>query len=461
MSDKHPTRSWFIILLVLVIIVPAGWFVVLRMEGEDPAIEISPERDFIGSSQTIHLRISDPKSGLKKVQMNLEKDGKQALLHMKTFPSMGFGQAGTVDTTTVDVLIAPKELGFSDGEAVLRVEVWDYAWRNWWHGNKREIEKKYVIDTKPPEAEVLTRTHYLNQGGAGLVIYKLSEACSKTGVAVGDAFYPGLPGYFKNPDIFMAFFAVAYDQGSETKVFIQSTDPAGNVAQARFYHGIQKKAFKTDNIAISDDFLNRKMPEFDIEGVPDDTMTPIEKFIQVNRKVRKANYAAITQVARQPENTLYWDQNRFLRFPGSARRASFADKRIYLYKGKQVDQQTHMGVDLASTQQADVPAGNTGKVVFAGSEGIYGNTVILDHGFGLFSLYCHLSHIGVKNGEIVSRGDIIGRTGATGMAAGDHLHFSMMVHHTFVNPDEWWDANWIENNITSKINRIRSEWDKD
>ena len=110
-----------------------------------------------------------------------------------------------------------------------------------------------------------------------------------------------------------------------------------------------------------------------------------------------------------------------------------------------------MGIDLASLAHSPVPAANTGKVVFSDYLGIYGNTIIIDHGFGLFSMYSHLSELNVQPGQKVSRGDIIARTGSTGLAGGDHLHFSMLVHATFVNPVEWWDPAWIENNVSSKI----------
>ncbi|MCP4215581.1 MAG: M23 family metallopeptidase, partial [bacterium] len=103
---------------------------------------------------------------------------------------------------------------------------------------------------------------------------------------------------------------------------------------------------------------------------------------------------------------------------------------------------------------APVPAANKGKVVFSGIIGIFGKTVMIDHGFGLFSTYSHLSAFDVKPGQIVSKGEIIGKTGITGLAGGDHLHFGMMVHDTFVNPVEWWDAGWIKNNITDKIKKI-------
>ncbi|WP_172683796.1 M23 family metallopeptidase [Desulfosarcina cetonica] len=77
--------------------------------------------------------------------------------------------------------------------------------------------------------------------------------------------------------------------------------------------------------------------------------------------------------------------------------------------------------------------------------------MVLDHGFGLFSLYGHLSAIDVTVGTVVEKGQILGRTGMTGMAGGDHLHYAMLIHQTFVNPVEWWDEAWIKNNISAKI----------
>jgi hypothetical protein len=322
------------------------------------------------------------------------------------------------------------------------------------------METPVLIDTHPPKVDVLTRFHYVNQGGAGMVIYKLSEACPTTGVRVGDDFYPGMSGYFKNPNIMMAFFAVAHNQGSKTKIAIESTDSGGNTTRTGFSIGIRGKRFKTDVIGISDGFLDRKMPEFDLEGVFEGSLTPVEKYIKVNQELRIIIDNRLKELTRHTENVLHWGLAPFLRFPGSARRASFADHRIYQYNGQKIDQQFHMGVDLASVEQAPIPAGNAGKVVFTGVEGIYGQTVVIDHGFGLFSLYSHLSGIDTQVGETVARGDTIGRTGMTGMAAGDHLHYAMMVHHTFVNPDEWWDPHWIQDNITAKISSVQSAWDK-
>ena len=129
---------------------------------------------------------------------------------------------------------------------------------------------------------------------------------------------------------------------------------------------------------------------------------------------------------------------------------------IIIIKGKYLDSQVHLGVDLASVANAPVPAANKGKVVFTGDLGIYGKTVLLDHGYGLFSMYSHLNSFDVKEGQVVEKSGIIGRSGSTGLAAGDHLHFSMLVNNIFVNPLEWWDASWISNNVTGKIEAVKS-----
>ena len=175
----------------------------------------------------------------------------------------------------------------------------------------------------------------------------------------------------------------------------------------------------------------------------------------INRNLRQANYQRIVEVCRQPGRELYW-QGVFLRLPNAANRARYADHRTYYYKRKEIDRQVHLGIDLASLANSSVPAANNGVVVLAESLGIYGGTVILDHGFGLYSMYSHLSFIGVEPGQKVARGDTLGRTGSTGLAGGDHLHFSMLVNDTFVNPVEWWDNKWIQNNVTSKIDRVKS-----
>jgi murein DD-endopeptidase MepM/ murein hydrolase activator NlpD len=129
----------------------------------------------------------------------------------------------------------------------------------------------------------------------------------------------------------------------------------------------------------------------------------------------------------------------------------FADHRTYYFEGREVDQEDHLGFDLASVTHADVPASNSGVVVMAKYFGIYGNAVVIDHGYGLMTLYAHLSQIAVKVGDEVRRAQVIGRSGQTGLAGGDHLHFSFLLQGLPVRPVEWWDAHWIQDRIQRKL----------
>ena len=131
--------------------------------------------------------------------------------------------------------------------------------------------------------------------------------------------------------------------------------------------------------------------------------------------------------------------------------SAFADHRTYVYEGREVDRQDHLGFDLASTQRAEIEAANDGNVVLARYFGIYGNTVVIDHGHGLMSLYGHMSQIDVEQGRPVQRGDVLGRSGQTGLAGGDHVHFTMLLHGLPVNPREWWDGHWIHDRLELKL----------
>ena len=213
------------------------------------------------------------------------------------------------------------------------------------------------------------------------------------------------------------------------------------------YHLIAK-TFSTDQINLTDPFLEKIASEF--KGKFPQASTPLEIFLGANRNQRQQDRKLIYEYGRKTSPTPLW-QGNFLRMPNTAPLGGFAQARTYIYQGKEVDRQTHLGFDLASLAHAPVPAANRGKVVFAGDLGIYGQCVIIDHGLGLQSIYGHLSRIGVKPGDNVEMGQKIGDTGATGMAGGDHLHFEMAVSGHSVNPIEWWDSHWIKDNVAGKL----------
>jgi murein DD-endopeptidase MepM/ murein hydrolase activator NlpD len=441
----------FILVLAIIIIAPLSWFLFNRLEGQKPDAAFEDTSAFVGKSQELTVSVSDTKSGIRKLWISLVKDGKENTLLDESFPSAGLFGTGEIREKRITLRVEPDTLGLSDGDAILRMAVWDYSWRGWFKGNQSYVEKNITIDTRAPEIEIYSLAHNVNQGGSGLVIYRLSETCPLSGVNVGDKFFEGYTGGFEDRQIAMAFFALGYKQGKGTKITVSATDQAGNSIKTGMNHYIRRKVFKKDTINISDKFLNWKIPEFKLE-MPGATLA--EKFLTVNRDQRQADYKKISELVKTPDRVLHWE-GPFLRLPKSAPRARFADHRKYKYKGKVIDQQVHLGVDLASLKRSPIPAANNGVVVFADRLGIYGRTILLDHGFGLFSMYAHLNQIAVKAGQKVSRGDILGKTGSTGLAGGDHLHFSILIHDTFVNPIEWWDRSWIKNNVTSKIDQVR------
>lgn len=403
-------------------------------EQEKPAIQIQPDARNIGKS--LAVSVQDQKSGVAELQVDVVQQGKTLNLLYEKFPK---------GTRLVEKTIALRPLpkGLSEGEAQIKISAKDHSW-NW--GNPVTVEKAVVIDTTPPQLSVLGTLHYGNQAGAGVIPYQVSEEVARTGVQVGPTLFPG---YAVGQGRYVAYFAIPRDASAQTSFSAVAEDQAENLTQTGFRVVIKPKAFKKDKIQVSDSFLQNLLPYFTSKD-PNLQGTPLEMFLAVNRKQREADHQEVKKICRQTVPKPLW-AGAFLRLPNSKPMASFAQDRTYYYKGKEVDRQIHWGVDLASLAQSRVPAANSGIVVFAGPLGIYGNTVMIDHGCGLFSMYSHLSKIEVEVKKEMKKGDPLGRTGATGMAGGDHLHYAVMVHGEFVNPIEWWDPHWIRDNVDLKM----------
>jgi murein DD-endopeptidase MepM/ murein hydrolase activator NlpD len=449
-TKKRSFKPILVVTIGLLLCIPAVWLAIIRMEGSPPMLEIELKSPFIGAERSIGLSAEDAGSGIRKVWMGLLVDGREVEILQRAYPSAGFFAGGKEKVVRVDATVSPKSLGLTDGKGILRVVAWDYSLRKWGKGNRVYLEKEIHIDTKPPSIELISRAHNLAQGGSGVAVYRLSEDCPVSGIMVGDRFYPGYSGHFSDPAVHMAFIALDYRQDTNTRLVATAEDFAGNRSTSNLLYHLNARSFRKDVINLSDRFFNAKMAHFERYFPELAGGSRRDLFLKVNRDLRRMDNEAIRQVTRQTEKRIMW-KGPFLRLPRSANRARYADHRTYFYGGKVIDRQVHMGIDLASTSQSLIPAANHGKVAFAGDRGIYGNSVIIDHGFGLFTLYSHLSQIIVAEGQMVEKGEHIGKTGKTGLAGGDHLHFAALIHQTYVNPVEWWDGAWIENNISVKI----------
>jgi murein DD-endopeptidase MepM/ murein hydrolase activator NlpD len=229
---------------------------------------------------------------------------------------------------------------------------------------------------------------------------------------------------------------------AETAPVAFARDAAGNEAMATFKHKVFEKRWRKRTLELDDIFLRKAVEEVSPTG----SGALLDRFLVVNREIRKQNNQALAAMRMKTAPEFLW-KRAFRQLTNSQVEALFADIRTYRYGGKDVDEQVHLGFDLSKTREAPVEAANRGKVIFAGRLGIYGNCIVLDHGYGLQSIYAHLSRISAKDGDTVEAGTEIGRSGATGLAGGDHLHFSMQLDGVQINAVEWWDPKWIREHV--------------
>jgi murein DD-endopeptidase MepM/ murein hydrolase activator NlpD len=235
-----------------------------------------------------------------------------------------------------------------------------------------------------------------------------------------------------------------------------ATDEAGNTATADITSRVFPKVFRRSRIEVPDAFLGRVVPAI-LENSPDfarevsDPNDLVAAFLKINGDMRRKNAATIASFAKDSAPEMLWQGGVFQQLGNSQVEAGFADHRTYFHSGKEIDQQVHLGFDLAVTAAVPVVAAARGKVVFADYLGIYGNCVIVDHGLGVQSLYAHLSSVDVTAGDTIEKGQALGRSGMTGLAGGDHLHFTMLVGGHPVNPVDWWSTQWMEDRLYRKI----------
>lgn len=427
-----------IVLAMALVAVAVALFFYLR-DTSAPDLAVKPDTGPVSDQRPLVLELKDEGAGLKSVQVTVTQNGKTTELLNRTYEPQTRFKAETLKLAGA---------GLKDGPLEVRVHAVDHSIYPFGSGNKGEKTFSFTFDSRAPVISVMTTTHNINQGGGGLVLYKLNEDAVRTGVTIGKYFFPG---HRIEGDLYASLFAWPWSMpASEFLPRVVAQDAAGNVRQGGFYYHANAKVFPKDSIEISDAFLQNKAPEFEemVPGVKD----PLELFLKVNGEVRAKNVAALMEIGKKTSPRPLWD-GPFRRELG-ATRGFFAQGRTYFYKGQEIDQATHLGVDVAGLAQMPVKAANRGKVVFADYLGIYGNCIVVDHGLGLQSLYAHLSHMNVKEGETVEKGQPIARSGASGMAGGDHLHFGMLIAGLEVVPLEWWDPNWLANNITSKLELV-------
>jgi murein DD-endopeptidase MepM/ murein hydrolase activator NlpD len=449
---------WLAALVVVAIFTAVALYVVAG-RGAPPSLSIDKPARVVGQKSELQVTAGAPGARFTSLTVTVEQNGRVIPLFALDTP-----QSATLAQPDADHLRVSRPFGkqsvpeLQQGPARIVV-----AARRKSFLNLRTLSSSASEDVQvrldPPRIAVLSTKHYVNHGGSEVVVYRATPSDVTSGVRVGDIEYAGYPAAGAgvagaDPSTKIAFFALLQDQDLHTPIAAFARDEAGNETKVSFVDDVFEKPFKRSRIAVDDRFFQRVVPEI-AEHSPELRMDPpsgdlLPAFLRENGELRRLNSDRITTLTAMSSPTRFWN-GPFVQLGNSQVEASFADHRTYLYNGKEIDQQVHLGFDLAVTSAVRVVAANNGKVVNASWLGIYGNCVIIDHGMGVASLYGHLSSFDVKAGDTVVKGQTLGRSGMTGMAGGDHLHFTMLVAGHPVNPVDWWDPHWIQDRIDRKL----------
>jgi murein DD-endopeptidase MepM/ murein hydrolase activator NlpD len=456
---------WLLALLVvLALAFGSAFFIAGR--GTPPRLTIDKPDRVVGQAGTLEVTADAPNGQLDALTITLEQNGKSIPLY--TLQGTQTASVTRVDRNRLQISrpIGKQSVAeLQSGAAKIVVTASRPSFLKL-RTLTSTASKDFQVRLEPPRITVLSTKHYVNLGGSEMVVYKATPPDVASGVRVGSIEYPGFPASGAgvtgaDPSIKAAFFALLHDQTVTTPIVAFARDEAGNEVKATFVDNVFPKPFKKSRIEIDDKFINRVVPEI-IEHSPELKMTApaqdspemLAAFLRINGELRRVNAQQIADLAKKTSPERQWTET-FVQLGNSKVEASFADHRTYIYKGKEIDQQTHLGFDLAVTAHVPVVAANSGTVLNASWLGIYGNCVIIDHGMGVQSLYGHMQSFDVKAGDKVTRGQTLGRSDSTGLAGGDHLHFTLLVGGQMVNPVEWWDAHWIADRVERKLKEAR------
>jgi hypothetical protein len=442
-------------ILVIAILGVVGAYIAAGRAAGPKIVVASPT--VVGQTGRLDLTIETPRAALTRLAVTLKQDDQVVPLFALGNDATQLSREGDNTLHLTQPLGKQRIPGLKDGMATIEITAARpvlFGFREATSAANQEIEVRLT----PPRASVVSRFHYVNHGGSEMVVYRVTPAEAASGVRVGEYEFPGYPASgagidTRDASLRVAFFALQWNQDPSTPITVYARDAYGNESTTAFEYRVFPKEFKHSTIQVDDSFLARVVPPI-LANSPDlkvdDPSDLVASYVRINRDLRRINAEMIEKLAQQTAPEILW-HGPFKQLVNTAVEAGFADQRTYLYKGKDIDHEVHLGFDLASIAGAPVLAANRGRVVHAGWLGIYGNCVILDHGMGLQSLYAHLSSIDVSVGDMVDTEQRLGRSGATGLAGGDHLHFTMLLAGHAITPIDWWSAQWVEDRIVRKL----------
>ncbi|MDU7693166.1 MAG: M23 family metallopeptidase [Helicobacter sp.] len=439
-------------IIVLIIIVAIGYWVKnsgffettkpsIALQSEGKNLDIKQD-GFWNPNKNMELEIKDD-SGIKSYHIIAQtQDGEVLIDHQENI---------TKRPKIVKIPLPKPNLELEDGVKIsYQIQVRDWSNSHFFSGNQTNITYNLTIDTKAPIVRMIANSYRIVYGGSALLIFKINDMSVKN-ISISN----GTDNFKAFPFMKDGYYAVLIAWPIKNKAFngtISVTDQANNLKKVGI--PVVKNPniyYRNADLRLSDNFINTK-PDMLINAIGERTKFdgPVEKFKYLNEDIRERDENIIRRTAQMIDFSMIEKPLSFAPFfplKRSQNVGSFGDHRTYIYKDKKISKSVHLGLDMANFKHAPIISSNPGKVTFADTLGIYGNSVIIDHGLGLSTLYSHASKFEFDKSGIVKAGDEIAKTGQTGWAFGDHLHLGILVQGHEVRVKEWMDPKWIKNNI--------------
>jgi len=426
--------------VLLVIAVAAGMMVM----STGTTLTLSPAVQTIGASTPVTVEVSNP-HGVRHVAAFVEQNGSQFPVYEENAPAHRFFWRRHQPARRIRFDAGKnKAPNLKEGKARLVVEAVSDDLRADTDRNTYDVE----VVLAAPRVIADDFQHYINQAGMELVTFTVTGSWTEAGVKVGPHTFRSYPLPGRGPEQRFSMFAYPWDLPPDVTPVVYARNAAGTEVTGKFWFKLFPKKFRERDFILDDKLMGKLVNNID----PANTLEPgpdlLTRFVKINSDLRRKNNQQLYDLRTKTEEKILWN-GPFLHW--GKEEAMFADTRDYKYNGKQVDRQTHLGFDLSDVANGPVHAANSGRVVYAGDLGIFGNCVVLDHGYGLQSFYGHMQRIDVKVGDMVEKDGKLGIAGSTGLAEGVHVHFGMQIDGVQINPREWWDEHWIHDRILSKL----------
>jgi len=429
--------------LLLLAILGAGALAFLSVHT---ALAIAPAVTIVGLATPVTVHVTNP-HGVRSLAAFVEQNGARTQVFAENAPAAHLIWQWHVPPRAVTFEVGKnKAPQLKEGNARVVVE----AVSNDLLGRADSAHCEVTVVLEPPRVSADSLQHYINQGGMELVTLTASGSVPESGVRVGPYTFRSFPLPGGGAGQRFAMFAYPWDVDPGTVPVVFARNLAGSEVTAPFWFRVKPKKFRAREFPLTDALMTMLVNSVDPDGALAPGPDLLARFLKINGDLRRQNNQQLADLRLKTEEKMLWN-GPFIHY--GKEEANFADVRDYMYEGKKVDRQVHLGFDLSDVKDAPVNAANDGRVVWASNLGIYGNCIVVDHGYALQSIYGHLKSIEVKVGDMVKKGQKMGIEGATGLAGGIHLHFSMQIDGVQTNPREWWDEHWIKDRVLSKLHQ--------